>query len=110
MKSLTGWWDKLLDAYENRYQPEGVRVLAYFYWYTLLSIAVLVVSMTALYGYFQFSAITSGSREDIAVPEAATKPPITREEIKAVLRDFEERYSRYEMLKQTPLQVSDPSR
>lgn len=110
MNPLTNWWGAIRDAYANRYQPEGVRVLAYFYWYTLLILTTLVILIAALYGYWQFKIIVSNSGVPEAIPEGATKPPITKEELKMILQGFEDRRGAYETLRQTPPKISDPSR
>ncbi|RJR12906.1 hypothetical protein C4585_03025 [Candidatus Parcubacteria bacterium] len=111
MNALMNQWRKLRDAYANRYQPEGVRVLAYFYWYTLLLLIVFVVLVVSLYGYWQFKTILNSSTQGSqTIPDGATKPPVTEEELEGVLQTFEDRRSTYEALKQAPPKVSDPSR
>lgn len=111
MNLLTRHWKRLVGAYADRYQPEGIRVLAYFYWYALLSVAVFVVLTVFTYGYFQFSAVKSGSNSQASVvSEGAMKPPLTREELEKTLQSFEERRTKYESLKSNPPQIADPSR
>jgi len=107
MKPLQNTWGKLRDAYANRYQPEGVRVLVFFYWRTLIVLSALLIVASVTYGFLQL--VSEPSTESGTSVVGNTAPPLDKGKLEATLKSFEDRQAEYENLKNNPPRVADPS-
>lgn len=110
MKSGLNIFKKISDAYAQRYEPEGVRIIADCYWRMLLAAAFLL-----LVGVFLFSTwILLGVLEGLSAVNAmpATPPPaLDKRLLDRTMQAVQSRKAQFEDLKTNrPAAISDPSR
>lgn len=100
----------IAEAYAQRHQPEGIRVLAYVYWYTLLGAGALFFIAVSFFGYWEFAKVAQTENDVAPVSKASARALLKKEDIENVLKSFDERRAQHESLRSNPPQIADPSR
>ena len=110
MKQYTQF--SIRDAYAHKHRPECVRVLADFYWRALLSIALVIIILSAGYGISELSSVMGGSggalAQDASVSQPA--PKLDKMQLQNTLSAFREREARFNSLKAGMQRIPYPSR
>ncbi len=96
------------DAYHARTEPEAARVVGVFYWSALICTAFLLIIGSTVYGLWEFMQpqFRGGAESSVVIPPKKT---FTKAGIQKVLQGVEERAQRYDVQKQAPIPVRDPS-
>ena len=111
MKFSTTILKDLRETFTNRYEPERLHALAAMYWYLILSITGVVILSSLCYGLWQLVSLvgTREQGESSLVPKGRA-PALKREALEMTTGDFKDRQARYNILKNNPPRLPDPSR
>ncbi len=111
MRFFIGILGGLRETYANRHEPERLHVLAYIYWYIVLSITALVILASLSYGLWQISsALTVSSQGDISALPKNGVSTLKQNTLESTIDGFRERQAHFDFLKSNPPRLSDPSR
>ena len=99
---------RIKETFSYLHEPEYASRFARVYWRGLLACAAVLIVLFSMYGIRQvvlLSEIANTTSEAINAP-----PPFDRGKLETVLAGFGARDARYEILKRSPPNMSDPSR
>lgn len=110
MKSLTNIWNRLLEFYAARHEPENMRPLAEWYWRTLLTVTLFGLIGILVFGVWDFYAIMRRLSAGQNLKPSEQPALLSRAELQELLTAFEKRSASFEAAKSGSAGVSDPSR
>ena len=99
------------EMYAYRHRPENMGAFADFYWRTLLCAAFLTVVLSIGFGIVELSSMLRdfGSGAD-AGGITQPVPALNRAQLKSALENFQAREARFESLKMSAPEFTDPSK
>ena len=100
------------EVYAYRDRPENKRVIADFYWRTLLCSAFVIVFFAAVYGIsLLYSTLGSSANTDTATASAVQPiPMLDKTRLQNTLDEISIREQNFEYLKTQAPDAADPSR
>ena len=109
MNVFTNFWPRAKSLWQNRHEPEHLRVLADAYWNTLLLVTALIVIGAALYGGLKLYILMRPSENNIVLSRGGGAV-LNRQDLQATLDGFAKRKEQYDFLKKNRPPIADPSR
>lgn len=100
---------RIRQAWEYRSDPEAVRVLAAFFWRTLLLVALVAIVCALWFGYQEIGAASQA--ESVGTVAPTPKAPFDPSQLQTALNAFSAKATEYQVLSQSPPPtVADPSK
>jgi len=110
MKYFNDIWNRIVEMYATKSEPEGLGRLADIYWRTVLSLCFIIIVLALLYGVSDLLGVLS----DLGTPPntSGTPPsPFNRNTLDGLVQAFQARQQQYDALSATPsAPVLDPSK
>ena len=111
MKAESRIKQSVREMYSYRHRPENMHAFADFYWRVLLYIASVAALLAIGFGIFELSSVlqdfgSGAGAGGIAQPV----PALNRAQLKSALENFQAREARFESLKMSAPEFTDPSK
>lgn len=99
------------EMYSYRHRPENMRAFADFYWRALLYIASIITMLAIGFGVSELSSVLKDfSASAGAGSSVQPVPALNKAQLKNALDSFQTREARFESLKTSAPEFTDPSK
>ncbi len=109
MRFFNSMWGELRETFDNKNEPDHLRLIADLYWKALLILALGI--LVAVFSYSTWGAVRILGDLSKALDTSAPPPPaLNKGELNVVVRAFEARKTEFEVLKRNSIvDIKDPS-
>jgi len=109
MRKFTNILSSLRAAYTNRTDPEGVQLLARAYWRFILTVSIIAIVASIIFGTMQLLEVF-GTFQTRQSADAILPITLDRAKLDATLSGFDARRQVFESLPASTSTFPDPSR
>ena len=101
----------LVGTYQNRHEPESLRILADYYWRLLLIVCTMLAVAAVAYGVWELydvdRVLTSAPSTSVT---SAEHLPFDRAQLQVVVDGFARRHALYQLYSSQAPSIADPSK